>query len=227
MWRGITGHVITLSIGIYLGIEFRNFFERSPYFNEKRRQLTIQFSSSRKLQRVPPSLEAKVLLPSEYNPPVSIQSNSFTSDQKESLHSKQDERKLDNKFQQSGHVSLFSLVAQHEPSLILDGSTVRDFGSYLLALDTRTRLPRWVLERLTPEDLARDGPIDRSGLQFLEDDGVHYFWRATNADYARSGFDRGHLAPAADFAKPDHTFVLSNVIPQVYTLYYFDVLQIF
>lgn len=48
---------------------------------------------------------------------------------------------------------------------------------------------------------------------------VHVFHRATNADYKGSGFDRGHLAAAANHRwsqkAMDDTFYLSNVAPQV------------
>lgn len=49
---------------------------------------------------------------------------------------------------------------------------------------------------------------------------MHEFHRATNADYRGSGFDRGHLAAAANHkwsqkAMAD-TFYLSNVAPQVH-----------
>lgn len=48
---------------------------------------------------------------------------------------------------------------------------------------------------------------------------VHVFHRATNADYKGSGFDRGHLAAAANHKwsqkAMDDTFYLSNVAPQV------------
>lgn len=48
---------------------------------------------------------------------------------------------------------------------------------------------------------------------------VHIFHRATSADYKRSGFDRGHLAAAANHKLSqkamEDTFYLSNVAPQV------------
>lgn len=48
---------------------------------------------------------------------------------------------------------------------------------------------------------------------------MHVFHRATNADYRGSGFDRGHLAAAANHKwsqkAMEDTFYLSNVAPQV------------
>lgn len=48
---------------------------------------------------------------------------------------------------------------------------------------------------------------------------IHMFHRSTNADFRGSGFDRGHLAAAANHKwsqkAMDDTFYLSNVAPQV------------
>ena len=48
---------------------------------------------------------------------------------------------------------------------------------------------------------------------------VHVYHRSTNQDYKGSGFDRGHLAAAANHKwsqkAMDDTFILSNVSPQV------------
>nr|XP_036863895.1 endonuclease G, mitochondrial isoform X2 [Manis javanica] len=89
--------------------------------------------------------------------------------------------------------------------------------SYVLCYDPRTRGALWVVEQLRPERLRGDG--DRRSCDFREDDSVHSYHRATNADYRGSGFDRGHLAAAANHRwsqkAMDDTFYLSNVAPQV------------
>lgn len=89
--------------------------------------------------------------------------------------------------------------------------------SYVLCYDPRTRCALWVVEQLRPERLRGDG--DRSSCDFREDDSVHAYHRATNADYRGSGFDRGHLAAAANHRwsqkAMEDTFYLSNVAPQV------------
>lgn len=90
-------------------------------------------------------------------------------------------------------------------------------ASYVLCYDPRTRGALWVVEQLRPEGLRGDG--NRSSCDFHEDDSVHAYHRATNADYRGSGFDRGHLAAAANHRwsqkAMDDTFYLSNVAPQV------------
>jgi len=82
--------------------------------------------------------------------------------------------------------------------------------------DARTRNPRWVLERLTRESV--NGGSKRKD-EFSEDSSIPGRFRARLADYRRSGFDRGHLAPAADFKSSDRamaaTFSLANISPQV------------
>ncbi|WVR07501.1 hypothetical protein IAU60_004543 [Kwoniella sp. DSM 27419] len=60
---------------------------------------------------------------------------------------------------------------------------------------------------------------DRSKSVFMEDVGVPEQFRAKLQDYFKSGYDRGHMVPAAD-AKisqqaMDETFYLSNIAPQV------------
>ncbi|XP_063754307.1 endonuclease G, mitochondrial isoform X2 [Eleginops maclovinus] len=104
---------------------------------------------------------------------------------------------------------------------VLGGAAVMKYGfpslaniktreSYVTSYDPRTRTASWVIERLNPASLS--GPSDRKSCNFKEDD------RSTNADYRGSGFDRGHLAAAANHkwsqkAMQD-TFYLSNVAPQ-------------
>ncbi|KAH9488645.1 hypothetical protein Btru_061279 [Bulinus truncatus] len=56
-------------------------------------------------------------------------------------------------------------------------------------------------------------------MKFLEDQSIHGFHRATNKDYLGSGYDRGHLAAAANHRHSlnamSQTFFLSNIAPQV------------
>ncbi|KAM7143935.1 endonuclease G, mitochondrial [Macrochelys suwanniensis] len=94
---------------------------------------------------------------------------------------------------------------------------LRSRESYVLCYDPRGRSALWVLEQL--RGAALSGPADRAACDFQEDESVHEYHRATNADYRGSGFDRGHLAAAANHrwsqkALQD-TFYLSNVAPQV------------
>ncbi|KAM6431439.1 endonuclease G, mitochondrial [Liasis olivaceus] len=95
-------------------------------------------------------------------------------------------------------------------------SQLRSRESYVLCYDPRARSALWVVERL--DAAALRGSSERAACDFREDDSVHPYHRASNADYRGSGFDRGHLAAAANHkwsqkAMGD-TFYLSNIAPQ-------------
>lgn len=72
----------------------------------------------------------------------------------------------------------------------------------------------WVVERLKPEMLIKGN--ERTD-DFREDPLVSTR-SASPADYQRSGYDRGHLAPAADFSfdklAVSESFFMSNMSPQ-------------
>lgn len=96
-------------------------------------------------------------------------------------------------------------------------SNVKSRESYITSYDPRNRTAAWVIEQLNAETLT--GTSDRKFCDFKEDDSVHVYHRSSNADYRGSGFDRGHLAAAANHKwsqkAMDETFYLSNVSPQV------------
>ncbi|KAI8778806.1 endonuclease G, mitochondrial-like [Biomphalaria glabrata] len=96
---------------------------------------------------------------------------------------------------------------------------LRSYEDFMLSYDRRTRTASWVLEHLTPEKVNRVDGVERSKLKFLEDESIHGYHRATNKDYLGSGYDRGHLAAAANHRQSlnamSQTFLLSNIAPQV------------
>ncbi|CAB0006394.1 unnamed protein product [Nesidiocoris tenuis] len=98
-------------------------------------------------------------------------------------------------------------------------NNVRYFDDFLLSYDNRTRVANWVFEHLTEENLKVKDNVNRELCQFVEDPTIHQFFRSTNADYYRSGYDRGHLAAAGNHklqqSHCDQTFTLSNIAPQV------------
>ncbi|KAJ3603964.1 hypothetical protein NHX12_028705 [Muraenolepis orangiensis] len=95
-------------------------------------------------------------------------------------------------------------------------ANIKTRESYITSYDPRTRTASWVIEQLTSASVT--GPADRKYTDFKEDDSVHIYHRSTNNDYKGSGFDRGHLAAAANHKwsqkAMDDTFILSNVSPQ-------------
>ncbi|KAL4074699.1 hypothetical protein V8B97DRAFT_1868444 [Scleroderma yunnanense] len=99
--------------------------------------------------------------------------------------------------------------------------------AYTAAYDRRLRHPAWTAEHLTLASLGKSSLVppsngesgDRMKSNFTEDTSLPGLFRAKLQDYFRSGYDRGHMVPAAD-AKisqdaMDETFLLSNIAPQV------------
>jgi len=79
-----------------------------------------------------------------------------------------------------------------------------------------TRTPLWSAEFIRADNLERARKLERDD-KFHAESRLPRNQRAELADYKRSGFDRGHLAPNADM--PDRrtqheSFSLANMVPQ-------------
>ncbi len=103
-----------------------------------------------------------------------------------------------------------------------------------IAFDVRTRNPVYVLERLPVgndnnlqltksenDDLSSSSSAHRRRRRpnFYEETSLPEMFRSRNGHYRHTGYDRGHLAPAADFMGNNYqlvqdTFNLCNVSPQ-------------
>lgn len=81
--------------------------------------------------------------------------------------------------------------------------------------DPDTKGPRWVIEQLTPTKLQ--GSAQRKD-NFRADPALLFGRRSELADYSNSGYDRGHMAAAANMlwsqTAMDESFLLSNILPQ-------------
>jgi len=90
---------------------------------------------------------------------------------------------------------------------------------YTVSYNTATRLPNWVAWHLTADRLT--GNANRKGVDFEEDTDVPSP-RATDSDYTRSGYDRGHMCPAGDnkWSKTAmrQSFLFTNICPQAPSL---------
>lgn len=88
---------------------------------------------------------------------------------------------------------------------------------HLLSHSQENKTPFWVIEHLTAEK-ANSDVSDRVN-KFKADPALAKGKRAELSDYKNSGYDKGHMAPAADM-KWDldamlECFYLSNMVPQV------------
>lgn len=93
---------------------------------------------------------------------------------------------------------------------------VLERAGYSIAYDTRGKIPFWTYEHLTEQNLVKH--FDREGIPFQEDQDIYPSHRSTLTDYSKSGFDRGHIVPAANDCHSEEalkeTFYLSNICPQ-------------
>lgn len=87
---------------------------------------------------------------------------------------------------------------------------------FALSHDEARKAPLWVAQRMTPERLV--GRVKRSD-RFKPDPDLRPGQRAELEDYRGSGYDRGHMAPAADMRwsaqAMEESFYLSNMAPQI------------
>lgn len=90
-----------------------------------------------------------------------------------------------------------------------------DREGYALGYSEEHEQARWVIYHMTYEEATTKATARNDN--FREDPAIPS-GSATLADYKRSGYDRGHLAPAADMAYSvktmDESFYMSNMSPQ-------------
>jgi endonuclease G len=79
-----------------------------------------------------------------------------------------------------------------------------------------TRTPLWSAEHLQAQNIAAAQELSREN-SFHSEPRLPSSQRAELADYARSGYDRGHMAPNGDMPDRDSqrdSFSLANIVPQ-------------
>ena len=90
---------------------------------------------------------------------------------------------------------------------------------YTVSYNADWKIPNWVAYELTDEEVAGEEP---RASKFVPDPMVPKYESATTDDYKNSGWDRGHMAPAADMKwhpqAMKESFYLSNICPQNHNL---------
>lgn len=114
-----------------------------------------------------------------------------------------------------------SVADPNDPALIRVLSPIAPFRilnpnpNLEICFDTRTRNAVYVQHRVIPNE-SMSTSMRRP--RFYEDKSIEEVYRSKDSLYVSSGYDRGHLAPAADFTADskqfDDTFNLCNVSPQ-------------
>ncbi|KAF4318282.1 hypothetical protein BBO99_00005582 [Phytophthora kernoviae] len=92
-------------------------------------------------------------------------------------------------------------------------------SGYVVSYDYRTRNASWVMECLTKDSLRVEQETDRTNSKFAVDKDVPEHFRVHPNRYLKSGYDKGHLAPARDMSNSqgamDESFLMTNMSPQV------------
>lgn len=128
---------------------------------------------------------------------------------------------LDQKDGEAGACNVSAGAAEADDKLVMQTSPkgtpeqILKRTGYVASYNKTTLLPNWVAWHLTAE--RTEGSAKRSGVDFAEDTEVPEP-RATDWDYYNSGYDRGHMCPAADnkWSKKamEESFLFTNMCPQ-------------
>ena len=111
----------------------------------------------------------------------------------------------------AGELSIELAIPKIDKAIV---SQVIEHTGYTVSYNRKRRNPNWVAYELTADEVEGEEPRDGD---FIPDPDVRGC-QAADDDYRRSGWDRGHLAPAADMKWSEQamkeSFYLSNISPQ-------------
>lgn len=105
------------------------------------------------------------------------------------------------------------LTAQGMPEQVLSKS------NYTVSFNTKNNIPNWVAWSITPDELIE---WESRSNNFQPDPELPFHSAVTTEDYTGSGYDRGHMCPAADnryhWRAMDESFYMTNICPQNHNL---------
>lgn len=101
---------------------------------------------------------------------------------------------------------------------IADKTALFCYSKYAVQYNTNTKTPIWESHVLKKSDFVGASYNERTN-DFREDKNIEGMKISSKpSDYSRTGYDRGHLAPAADFSYSEkamsESFIMTNIAPQ-------------
>lgn len=114
-------------------------------------------------------------------------------------------------------MSPFAIQPQILNEALKQKSDILCYEEFSLFHSGLTKTPLWTAQHLTAEGVDAAEAVDREDV-FHSEGVLAPSNRSELEDYRRSGYDRGHMAPAADMASvlaQDQSFSLANMVPQL------------